>query len=321
MKLVSFRKVPYGGVHVGAVLNEHSILDLTDAGGSAAFGSMQALIQAGAPALDHARKIVASADSIFLLSPEEVELLAPIPVPVQFRDFMSFHKHIEQSQTAALRMRLGQTTDSAQRAAIKQMISDYRIPDIYSRQPVYYKGNRFGVGHPGSDVKWPAYSKLMDFELELACVIGVTGCDISREDARKHIFGYMIFNDFSARDAQLHEMEGRLGPAKGKDFNGANVFGPYLVTADEVPDPYNLEMRAWVNGELLCDASSSTMHWNFEDSIAHVSQSETLHAGEVLASGTVGGGCGLEHGRFLKDGDVVELEIEGLGRLRNRVVV
>ena len=160
----------------------------------------------------------------------------------------------------------------------------------------------------------------MDFELELACVIGRRGKDIAKGAAPAHIFGYTVFNDFSARDAQGIEMEGRLGPAKGKDFDGANVLGPCIVTADEIGDPYALRMQARVNGETWCDASSSTMHWKFDDLVAHISQGETLHPGEIIGSGTVGGGCGLEHARFLSSGDLVELEIEKIGTLRNRVL-
>jgi 2-keto-4-pentenoate hydratase/2-oxohepta-3-ene-1,7-dioic acid hydratase in catechol pathway len=115
-------------------------------------------------------------------------------------------------------------------------------------------------------------------------------------------------------------MAGRLGPAKGKDFDTGNVFGPWIVTADELADPYSLEMVARVNGEEWSRGNSGQMHHRFEDLIAWVSRSETLHPGEILGSGTVGTGCGLEQGRFLEAGDLVELEIEGIGVLRNRFV-
>ena len=141
-----------------------------------------------------------------------------------------------------------------------------------------------------------------------------------RQDARSHIFGYLIFNDISARDAQLREMSGTLGPAKGKDFDTGNVFGPWPATADEIPDPYDLTMVARVNGIEQSRGSSGEMRHRFEDILAHASRDETLHAGEFFGSGTVGGGCGLELGKFLRDGDVVELEITGLGVLTNRIV-
>jgi 2-keto-4-pentenoate hydratase/2-oxohepta-3-ene-1,7-dioic acid hydratase in catechol pathway len=115
-------------------------------------------------------------------------------------------------------------------------------------------------------------------------------------------------------------MEGRLGPAKGKDFDTANVMGPCLVTSDEIPDPYNLTMIARVNGEEWGRGNSGSMYWKFEDLISYISRSETLYPGEFLGSGTVGNGCGLEHLRFIKPGDVIELEVERIGVLRNRVV-
>lgn len=164
-----------------------------------------------------------------------------------------------------------------------------------------------------------SYSNVMDYELEIACVVGKRGIDLTTEEAEKHIFGYMIYNDFSARDTQLREMEGRLGPAKGKDF--CTAMGPYLVTADEIENVYNLRMTAKINGEIWSDGNTSTMYRSFADIISYVSQSETLVPGDILGSGTVGNGCGLELGKFLNDGDVIELEIERLGILRNQVKV
>ncbi len=134
------------------------------------------------------------------------------------------------------------------------------------------------------------------------------------------IFGYTIFNDFSARDAQEIEMTCPFGPAKGKDFDRGSAMGPWIVTRDEVPDPAALTMIARVNGEEWSRGNSRTMVHGVEAMIAHVSRDETLHPGEIFGSGTVGGGCGLELDRWLSPGDVVELEVEGIGVLRNRVV-
>jgi 2-keto-4-pentenoate hydratase/2-oxohepta-3-ene-1,7-dioic acid hydratase in catechol pathway len=160
----------------------------------------------------------------------------------------------------------------------------------------------------------------MDYELEIAAVIGRKGRDIAQSDANNYIFGYTIFNDFSARDAQAREMSGPLGPAKGKDFDGANILGPCIVTPDEIGDLYNLTMIARVNGEEWSRGNTGTIHWRFDQIIAFLSDSETLYPGEVLGSGTVGNGCGLESLRFLKHGDEVELEIENIGVIRNRVL-
>jgi 2-keto-4-pentenoate hydratase/2-oxohepta-3-ene-1,7-dioic acid hydratase in catechol pathway len=190
--------------------------------------------------------------------------------------------------------------------------------EVFKLRPIYYKANRFAVVGHDAEIHWPPYSKLMDYELEMGCVIGTTGRDISREDARSHIFGFTIFNDFSARDTQGMEMESGLGPSKSKDFDNANVLGPWIVTIDEFyPDDAAMTVR--VNGEVRSSGRSNTMTVKFEDLIAFISTSETLHAGEILGSGTVGGGCGLEAGKLLADGDVIELDIEGIGVLRNKV--
>ena len=190
--------------------------------------------------------------------------------------------------------------------------------EIFKLRPIYYKANRFAITGPGTDVQWPAYSKIMDYELEMACVLGRTGKDISVADAGKFIFGYSIFNDFSARDTQAIEMRSYLGPSKSKDFDNANALGPCIVTADEF-NPDTARMTVRVNGEVRSEGFSSTMKYKFADLISFISASETLYAGEILCSGTVGGGCGAEQGKFLDDGDTVELEIEGIGVLRNLI--
>jgi 2-keto-4-pentenoate hydratase/2-oxohepta-3-ene-1,7-dioic acid hydratase in catechol pathway len=160
----------------------------------------------------------------------------------------------------------------------------------------------------------------MDFELELACVIGTPGRDISPSDALSHIFGFTIFNDFSARDVQVIERPLNMGAAKSKDFDTGNALGPWIVTTDEIGDPQALQMEARVNGVRWGGGSSSAMYHTFADIVSYISRDETLRGGEVIASGTVPTGCGLELGRFLSPGDVVELEIERIGVLRNRIV-
>lgn len=325
MKLVTYQRK--GKPRAGALVDgDRKIVDLADAHkeafgkGYSAFASIQALIEAGDEGLDLAKKTVKKAGKGAALVRKDVRLLAPVPVPIQMRDCLCFETHLKQSFNAVRRIRANATPDPE--AAMKEFEEKgvFAIPKTFYEQPIYYKANRFSVIGTDQDVLWPSYSTLMDFELEFGFYVGTKGVDIPRDKAREHIYGYTIFNDFSARDAQTQEMGGQLGPAKGKDFDYGNAMGPCLVTADELKDPYNLTMICRVNGEEWGRGSTSTMHWKFEDLIAHVSRSETIYPGEFFGSGTVGNGCGLEHMKFLKHGDVVELEVEGIGILRNRVL-
>ncbi len=293
-----------GVVEGASVISLQAAHERLRGGRSAELDSMLSLIRGGAGALELAGELAREAPGDCRHALAEVRLLAPLPEPAQIRDFLCFEEHLKNSFAQAAKL-TGEERE---------------IPAVWYQQPIYYKANRFSVNGPETDVVWPSYSQVMDYELELACVIGSGGRDIDSTDAAGHIFGFTIFNDASARDAQMIEMGGTLGPAKGKDFDTGNVFGPWIVTTEELGDPYALEMVARVNGEEWSRGNSASMHHRFEDMIAFVSRSETLHPGEILGSGTVGSGCGLELGRFLSDGDVVELEIDGIGVLRNRFV-
>jgi len=308
MKLVSF-EAGNRQRHIGALLpGEAEVADLTASDEAPYFRDMLALIDSGEAGLAHARSVVGAPARTVTL--DAVRLLAPVPEPRQMRDFLVFEKHLRQARANRYLFNGGERGDPGK----------IDIPQVWYEQPIYYKCNRFSVVGTGTDVVLPRYCQKFDYELEFGAFLWKRGKDIKREEARSHIFGYCIFNDFSARDAQVREMQGQLGPAKGKDFDTGNAMGPWLVTADEVPDPYNLTMVARVNGEEWSRGSSAGMQHKFEDILAHASNEESLHPGEFFGSGTVGGGCGLELGRFLKPGDVVELEVQGLGTLRNRVV-
>jgi 2-keto-4-pentenoate hydratase/2-oxohepta-3-ene-1,7-dioic acid hydratase in catechol pathway len=228
----------------------------------------------------------------------DVRLLAPVPRPRVLRDFLTFEGHLKQ--------------------AYKALGRGDQVPAAWYRVPAYYKGDPDTVVGPDADVLWPCYSEKFDFELELAIVIGRRGKDIAAADAGRYIAGYTIWNDLSARDQQMKEGPIGMGPSKAKDFDTGNAIGPYLVTRDAL-DVSNLRMIARVNGEVWTDATSAGRQFAFEDLVAHVSQSETIYPGEVWGSGTVTGGSGLELDRWLRPGDVIELEIEGIGVLRNRV--
>ncbi|UUZ70666.1 fumarylacetoacetate hydrolase family protein [Polaromonas sp. P1(28)-8] len=282
--------------------------------------NVQTLLEGGDEALAEARALLARSPTEAVRERSEVKLLAPIQPPIQMRDCSCFELHLRQAFAAARKGRALRTPDPEATLAAMNTRADDRVIDTFNRQPIYYKCNRFATIGMDDDVIWPSYSKLLDFELEFGCYISKRAKDVPREKAHDYIFGYTIFNDFSARDAQSSEMGGMLGPAKGKDFDTANVMGPCLVTVDELPDPYNLTMIARVNGEEWGRGNTRDMRWQFEDLIAHISRSETLHPGEFLGSGTVGNGCGLEQLRYLKPNDVVELEVEGIGILRSRII-
>lgn len=307
MKFCTFSHAARGNKRPGLLTSDGAmIVDLGDS-----FDSVLQIIKGGDEAKARARGLLDKAEILVPLA--DAQLHAPVLVPEQIRDSMLFEKHVRQAMERIAIMRkpiLGKLM--VQAGMIK-------VAPTWYNMPIYYKSNRFSVIGTGQDVVWPRYSQVMDFECEFGFFLGTGGKNIKAADARRYIFGYTIFNDFSARDAQSAEMQSMLGPCKGKDFDTGNAMGPFLVTTDEIDDPYKLRMQARVNGETWCDSNSSTIHHTFEALLERVSADETVHPGEFFGSGTVGDGCGLEHGRYLKDGDVVELEVEKIGVLRNRV--
>jgi 2-keto-4-pentenoate hydratase/2-oxohepta-3-ene-1,7-dioic acid hydratase in catechol pathway len=316
MKLLTFKL--QGTDYLGA-LADTGIVNLSAAApDDIAFSSMQQFIEAGQSALDRAYSLLAS--NPVTIPAAQVDWLAPLPLPAQMRDCLGFEEHLKNAFESAMKLSAMAADDPVKAEDELRASGRFAVPEVWYQQPLYYKANRFSVAPSGKDILWPAYSNVMDFELEMACVIGKKGRDIGEDNADDHIFGYTIFNDFSARDAQMLESPGMLGPAKGKDFDDSIILGPVIVTRDELDNPYNLRMQARVNGETWCDNNSDTIHWKFSDMIAHISKSETLYPGEVIGSGTVGLGCGLEHLRFLNDGDIVELEVEKIGVISNKVI-
>ncbi|MDC0995996.1 fumarylacetoacetate hydrolase family protein [Pseudomonadales bacterium] len=315
MKLLTFKLA--GTEYLGA-LTDTGVFNLSAAAPEdIAFSSMQHFIEAGQLALDRAYALLESSSAS--IPSDQVDFLAPLPLPPQIRDCLGFEEHLKNSFESAMKLSAMAADDPVVAERELRASGRFTVPEVWYQQPLYYKANRFSVAESGKDVVWPAYSEVMDFELEMACIVGKKGKDISKVNAEDHIFGYTIYNDFSARDAQILESPGMLGPAKSKDFDDSIILGPVIVTKDELDDPYSLRMQARVNGETWCDSNSSTIHWKFSDMIAHISKSETLHPGEVIGSGTVGFGCGLEHLRFLNDGDIVELEVEKIGVISNKV--
>ena len=316
MKLLTFK---LGGVENLGALTDTGVVSLSAAAPEdLRFSSMQHFIEAGEPALVRAYAVLESSPAT--IPSDQVGWVAPLPLPAQIRDCLGFEEHLKNSFESAIKLSAMAADDPMKAERALRASGRFAVPEVWYQQPLYYKANRFSVAQSGKDIVWPAYSEVMDFELELACIIGKKGKDIKKGNAEDHIFGYTIYNDLSARDAQMLESPGMLGPAKSKDFDDSIILGPVIVTKDELDDPYNLRMQARVNGETWCDNNSNTIHWTFSDMIAHISKSETLHPGEVIGSGTVGLGCGLEHLRFLNDGDTVELEIEKIGVISNKII-
>jgi 2-keto-4-pentenoate hydratase/2-oxohepta-3-ene-1,7-dioic acid hydratase in catechol pathway len=240
---------------------------------------------------------------------DAAHLRAPVPHPPTVRDFYAFEQHV---RTA--RQRRGLEMD----------------PDWYEL-PVFYFSNPYAICGPDDVVPIPPGCAEMDYELEVAAIVGMRGADLTPEDARRNIAGYCVMNDWSARDVQRREMKLSMGPVKGKDF--ATSIGPMLVTPDELEDTrrnrsYDLAMTATVNGVEYSRASLADIFWSFEEMLAYASRGTRVEAGDIIGSGTCGTGCILElsmvHGHerypWLRPGDVVELAVERLGTLRNRVV-
>lgn len=239
-----------------------------------------------------------------------VRFLSPV-YPPSIRDFSVFEQHIE--------------------GVIKNGNPDATVPELWYESPFCYFSNPHAVTGPDDDIEVPPGCVDLDFELEVAAVIGRAGRNIRPEDASAYIAGYTIFNDWSARDLQVAEMRLGLGICKGKDF--ANTFGPWIVTPDEldqyrVGDRLDLDMHASVNGREVGGDTLANMAWSFEELVSYASRGTWVQPGDILGSGTCGGGCLFEHwGRDGRDvhpplaaGDIVSLTVEGIGKLTNTVV-
>tara|TARA_Y100000991_G_C21930490_1_gene330618 strand:- start:179 stop:1144 length:966 start_codon:yes stop_codon:yes gene_type:complete len=249
----------------------------------------------------------------------DVNLLAPIPNPNSLRDAYAFRQHVETS-----RKNRG-----------LEMIKEF------DEFPVFYFSNHNAIYGPQDEIKcMPSHFEKLDFELEIAIVIGKEGRNLKANEASSYIAGYMIMNDVSARGLQMKEMKLNLGPAKGKDF--ASVIGPYLVTPDEIKDKlidkggygsiYDLKMSCFLNNQLVSEGNFKDMNWTFEQIIERVSYGTTIYPGDIIGSGTVGTGCLLElngtgkikdsnyNEVWLKEGDVVKMKIDKLGEISNKIV-
>jgi len=320
MKLVTF-KIKDGAIKSGW-LKDNGVVDMHLVSSGALPDNMLAFID------DHEKYFsIIKAMKLEDLSPTyaltDVQLLAPLPNPRSFRDYIGFEMHMLNASRS-----FGHTIGAA-----------------WYDMPIFYFTNHHGIFGPDDEIKRPLQETRLDIELEIAVVIGKKGKDINAGEADDYIFGYTIFNDWTARAIQKREMEIPLGPHKGKDF--ANAIGPCIVTKDEfekyrvpfsesffeaplkVPeikgDRFNLRMTSRVNDQTICEGNYKTVFYNFPQMIERAAENNvTLMPGDILGSGTVGNGSLVENNftvhRPLEPGDVVELEIEGIGILCNKVI-
>ncbi|MGY3051965.1 fumarylacetoacetate (FAA) hydrolase [Pedobacter sp. UYEF25] len=318
MKLVSYKTEEQE--HLGIYMNGH-IYNLNSCD-KLIPDNMNAFLMGGDVLMERAKEVDHEIKTNSLRAKEEVfyELLAPIPHPTSCRDAYAFRQHVQTSR----------------RNRGMEMLAEF------DEFPVFYFTNHHAIFGTGEISCMPDHFKQLDFELELAVVIGKKGRNILAAKADEYIAGYMIMNDLSARTLQMEEMRLNLGPSKGKDF--ATCIGPWMVTPDElesfkiptknghVGNVYDLKMSCRVNGELVSSGSAADMNWTFAEIIERCAYGVELLPGDVIGSGTVGTGCFLELNgtakiadpnykpQWLQPGDVVEMEITGLGALTNTIV-
>ena len=270
---------------------------------------MLSFVQGGDYSLEAARQAldyINSKDAGQLVGPKgekilyqigEISLKAPIK-PISIRDTLNGEVHFRNSLNE-----IG--------------LSD--IPPLFYERPYYYRTSHTSIAGPEDKIPWPSFGDKLDYELEFAAIIGKKGTNIPADKAHQYIMGYTIFNDISIRDYQNKDMSTSMGPSKSKNFINGNIIGPCITLSNDF-DPTNIRLQARVNGEKWSDSQSSDMYYSFPELIEFISKEETLYPGEIICSGTMSFGCGLELGRFLKPNDVIELEVEGIGILRNQII-
>ncbi|MDQ0976424.1 2-keto-4-pentenoate hydratase/2-oxohepta-3-ene-1,7-dioic acid hydratase in catechol pathway [Neobacillus niacini] len=305
MRFVTFEKRD-GTVRSGVLLESDVVIDMYEATNGKLPGNMIDFLEQSEINLTLAKGLLQLSYGDKGAYPlNQVRLIAPLPNPKSFRDFYAFEQHVKSArENRGLKM----------------------IPEWY-QIPVFYFSNHLAIAGPEEEITKPVECKWLDFELEVACIIGKQGRNIPAEEAEDYIFGYCILNDWSARDLQRQEMKVGLGPAKGKDF--ATSIGPWIITKDEM-DPlragkgFDISMKARINRRLLSVGNMKDIYYSFGEMIERASVGVTLYPGELIGSGTVGTGCILELGtevhRWLQPGDEVEFEIDKLGVLRNSII-
>lgn len=307
-------------VRLGVITSSNdAILDLRSiAPQEAIFSSMQSLIESGQDGLEKARAILSNEDIYQSIPLSSIQLLAPIqPKRILGTMFMNPDNHLTTASENIITLIGQQTTQdvSILSEQLHKMID--RIKN--SKEALYELRDHTYISHTGETIHAPQGTKGLDYELELGCVIGKTGKDIAIADAADYIFGYTIFNDWTLRDLQIKNvLSGKGWADNAKDFDQSVTLGPCIVTKDEI-DINACAMKAYVNKQLWSEGNTNEHVQSFEEILVSISKGRTIHAGEVWSSGTVGTGCGIELGKQLQHGDLVELEIQGIGTIVNTV--
>jgi 2-keto-4-pentenoate hydratase/2-oxohepta-3-ene-1,7-dioic acid hydratase in catechol pathway len=304
--------------HVGVAFGSAELIDVTAAfANDSRFSSMQSIVENEHFTLSQIAGLLSQVTS---LKHQPIPLSAAtlrVPLtPPQIRCFSVYEQHLINAFQQVLKHEMNPVL-----AATLRALGLVRIPPAFYNAPAYYKGARMNLGGHLDIVNRPRSNSRMDYEAELGVIVGKRGKDIRTDDAMSHVFGYVVFNDFSERIQLIKEMRSRpsAGPAKGKDFDGSNCIGPWIVTRDEIPDPHDLAVKVRVNGKERGVGTTSGMTHRVERIVSYSSWGETLHPGELLATGCVPNCAGIETWQFLQDGDVVEVEIDRIGSLRNSV--
>jgi 2-keto-4-pentenoate hydratase/2-oxohepta-3-ene-1,7-dioic acid hydratase in catechol pathway len=320
MKLFSYMGKA-GQEKVGALCESGTLLDLNEAAkqlegsGNQSFSSMQALIDGGEEALEGAHVLLEAKPEEALVSLGSVQVLSPLPIPTRLRDAAFFIEHMEIISQSMAKLAASKTPDPEAAFEEFKASGKFAIPEVMYRRVLYYNSNQHSVIGTHAPLKWPLDVEVIDYELELAIVIGKGGFDIPSEKMPEHVFGYTLFNDWSARDLQMDVYPSGMGPTLGKEF--ANSLGPCIVTRDEIPDPHALEMTCKVDDEVWSTGWTKNMHHNIFEGLAQLSRIAPLVAGEVIGTGTPAYGSCLEQGKQLEVGQTIELHMPEIGSLIN----
>jgi 2-keto-4-pentenoate hydratase/2-oxohepta-3-ene-1,7-dioic acid hydratase in catechol pathway len=306
---------PQGWVRVGKCLARLTVLKFAE--GSDWASDMLALLQAP---VEVRAQIQAAATDIEPATTPESDVVLPF-APRSFRDFMLYEAHAIAAARGFVRSFMPGAAHivGAYEVLTRRTFPRLKPHALWYRQPVYYMGNHLTFATDGEDIAIPSYTRALDYELELGFVLAQPLRDTTPGGAERAIAGFVVLNDISARDVQLAEMASGFGPQKSKHFRTA--MSKVVVTADEIlPHWQSLEASVRLNGGLVAETSTAGARWTLGEVLAHASRGEQLHPGELFGTGTLPGGCGIETGRLLEPGDVIELAIEGVGTLANRIV-